>query len=81
MVKRTDSANNWDISTGGDYFSNQIDARLRANTSGAEDTTGYIDFVSNGFKMRNYNGSQNANGGTYIFLAFAENPFKHTNAR
>ena len=39
-----------------------------------------IDFVSNGFKLRNshtmFNGSHN-----YIYLAFAESPFKYSNAR
>jgi hypothetical protein len=39
------------------------------------DTTGtdYIDFVSNGFKLR-HTGGLNA-AVDYIFMAFAENPF------
>ena len=40
-----------------------------------------IDFVSNGFKIRDNDGNYNANGNTYIYLAFAESPFKFANAR
>jgi hypothetical protein len=39
------------------------------------------DFLSNGFKIRCSNAGQNASGGTYIYMAFAENPFKYANAR
>ncbi len=39
------------------------------------------DFTSNGFKIRNSSTLDNANGGTYIFAAFAENPFKYSLAR
>ena len=48
-----------------------------ANSSAAESTTSenYGDFLSNGFKIRATNGNWNGNGATYIYLAFAENPF------
>ena len=72
MVKRTSGTANWDITTAA-ISQNQIDERLRANLSNAEESTGYVDFLSNGFKMRNTNSSQN--NGTYIYLAFAEHPF------
>jgi len=39
------------------------------------------DFTANGFKMRNSNSRLNTNGQKYIFLAFAESPFKNSNAR
>jgi len=74
MVKITSEASNWDISTGV-ISANQINERLRANLSNAEESSGYIDFLSNGFKMRNTNTSQNKSGSTYIYMAFAENPF------
>ena len=45
-----------------------------ANTNGAETTdTGQLDFVSNGFKIRNGGGTVNKTS-TYIFMAFAESP-------
>ena len=34
-----------------------------------------IDLLSNGFKLRGTSGNQNDSGGTYIYMAFAENPF------
>ena len=49
---------------------------LYANTSGTEGTeTGGVDFLSNGFKIRNSYGYTNNSGGTYIYSCFAENPF------
>ena len=64
---------------------NVMAASLFPNTSGAEDSTyNQIDFLSNGFKMRADNANSwigNASGGTYIYAAFAENPFKNALAR
>tara|TARA_Y100000114_G_scaffold61581_1_gene56476 strand:+ start:987 stop:2033 length:1047 start_codon:yes stop_codon:yes gene_type:complete len=34
-----------------------------------------IDFYSNGFKIRDTNGSRNDSGSTYIYMAFAKEPF------
>ena len=39
-----------------------------------------IDILSNGFKLRNSNQNINA-ASTYIYAAFAENPFKYARAR
>ena len=38
-------------------------------------TNNTIQFTSNGFKIRFHGGSLNTSGGTYIYMAFAENPF------
>jgi len=56
-------------------------ADLYADLSIAEGTSQAMDFLSNGVKMRNTGGSWNANGVTYIYMAFAESPFKYANAR
>ena len=40
-----------------------------------------IDWLSNGFKIRYNNANCNASGGTYIYIAFASNPFKYANAQ
>ena len=74
ILKRTDSARNWNIITG-KTSENVIDLRLNPNDSAAEYTGTATDFLSNGFKLRNTNASANASGGTYIYMAFAENPF------
>ena len=48
-----------------------------ADASGYQDT----DFLSNGFKVRQTNGSVNGSDYEYVFAAFAESPFKYSNAR
>jgi hypothetical protein len=40
-----------------------------------------IDILSNGFKIRMADNRENRSGSTYIYMAFAENPFKNANAR
>jgi len=62
---------------------NQIDKEISVNETSSEydRSAANMDFVSNGFKMRNTDGWHNASGGTYIYLAIAEQPFKYANAR
>lgn len=84
MVKRADSTSNWTIhDTSRDDY-NVADADLRTNSSGAEvnpNVNTQNDILSNGFKVRHAGGAYNASGGTYIFAAFAEHPFKNALAR
>jgi hypothetical protein len=59
---------------------------LEANLSNAESTNGgafssQSDILSNGFKIRNSGTGANGSGGTYIYMAFAESPFRYANAR
>jgi hypothetical protein len=54
---------------------------IYANESSVEATNPRLDFLSNGIKIRNTYGNQNTNGSTYIYAAFAENPFKNALAR
>jgi len=82
MTKRTDSAGNWYIfdSTRGTY--NPNDPYLYPNLSNAEVTNlDTYNLLSNGFKNTRAGVDQNAAGGTYIYMAFAEAPFKYANAR
>ena len=54
---------------------------LHPSLSNAESTFDSNDFLSNGFKIRVNHPTLNTNGATYIYMAFAENPFKNANAR
>jgi hypothetical protein len=56
---------------------NVIQNALFANLDSAEVTASYqaLDFTSNGFKWRGSNDRVNGSGKTYIYMAFAENPF------
>ena len=88
IIKRTDSANWWNMfdSARQPYNENDNFNYLQAESHNSENNNGAapyeaLDFVSNGFKFR-YNGqAQNASGGTYLYMAFAEMPFKYANAR
>ena len=80
MVKRTDSTSDWYIwDTSRDTY-NVATATLLADTSGAETSATSIDDLSNGFKCRSAT-VVNVSTGTYIYAAFAENPFKYSLAR
>ena len=52
-----------------------------SNATYATDPYYKSDFLSNGFKLRNTNSASNGSGYTYIYMAFAENPFKYSLAR
>ena len=54
---------------------------LRSNQNYAEATFTTVDFLSNGFKLRSNNSAYNGSSGVYLFLAFAEAPFKNSRAR
>ena len=77
MIKGADVADDWYIFDNKRAGYNPEVFRLRANTTGAE-TTGTnntVDHLSNGFKLRFTGGSINGSGSTYIYMAFAEQPF------
>ena len=63
---------------------NAVDEELYANSNLAEGSIpgGDFDILSNGFKVRtNFSGGWNTTNVTYIYAAFAENPFKYARAR
>ena len=75
MAKKSSTTSSWGIFDNKRNPYNVVDLRLLANTSGADDQSSdnNIDFLSNGFKFRSSAG-WNASA-TYIYMAFAENPF------
>ena len=83
MIKRTDSTGSWFMYDNKRDTFNAVDEGLFADGTWAESTqtNGMVDYLSNGFKVRNTGTSMNASSGTYIYMAFAESPFKYSNAR
>jgi hypothetical protein len=74
------SGNYWIIhDTSRDTY-NVSTARLYPNASDAEASATDYDILSNGFKLRT-TATPNINGSTYIYAAFAENPFNSSRAR
>ena len=51
------------------------------NQSESDGSSGTIDLLSNGFKLRMTAGTHNGTDDTYFYMAFAERPFKYANAR
>lgn len=82
MVKRTDAVYGWFIEDSARDTYNEQNKHLRAEVSDAEVSGGWkLDTLSNGFKLRESGNAVNASGGTYIYMAFAENPYKYSLAR
>jgi hypothetical protein len=57
---------------------NAAELFLYANSSDAESNSQQIDFLSNGFKIRNNGLVVNDSGVTMIYAAFASNPFRNS---
>ena len=82
LTKRFDSTGDWTIHDSARDVYNPTTLDLYPYLNNAESSGAVIDFLSNGFKFRGatpyYN---NISGGKYIFMAFAEVPFKYARAR
>lgn len=84
MIKRTDTGGtDWVLLDSSRDPTNVVDQYLAANLADAESVyaNDKVDFLSNGFKQRGTASGQNGSGGTFIYMAFAENPFKNALAR
>ena len=76
LIKRINGNENYAIFDSKRLGYNVKNYNLRANQSNAEGTDVAIDILSNGFKIRSTSsGFGGASGGTYAYMAFAENPF------
>ena len=89
IAKRADSTSDWFILDNKRTPTNPVGGggigQLAANQSYPESslsTYPIVDFLSNGFKLRHdmTYGYWNASGATYIYWAFADQPFKFSNA-
>jgi hypothetical protein len=82
MVKCTSTtARSWSIKDATRDTYNLSDANLSANYSDAEGSTEGLDILSNGFKCRTSGADTNTSGQTYIYMAFAETPFRYSLGR
>ena len=83
MIKNADATGSWgiwDVKRNSHNTSSTVQYADQEVADNTTSTTNDIDILSNGFKVR---GSAGFTGdvGTYIYLAFAEQPFKYANAR
>ena len=80
MQKKSNNTGHWHIWDSTRNTSNEVTRYLSADDTSAEATDGGLDILSNGFKPRKTGSGLNASGDTYIYLAFASQPFKFSNA-
>ena len=83
MIKcSSNGSTNWFILDNKRDVNNEVLKDLTANTSAEEaDNSNFLDFLSNGFKLRTTGAAVNGAGRTMIYMAFAEAPFKYANAK
>jgi len=81
LYKCSSTTANWGMNDQARNPYNVVDEQLLPNSSGTTSVSNEVDYLSNGFKLRSSDGNSNSSGQTYIYMAFAENPFKYSNAR
>jgi len=77
LIKNATDTENWYILDNKRPGYNTNNYYLLPSTSGAEGTSTTLatSLLSNGFKINNTDTSMNTTGKTYVYMAFAENPF------
>ena len=76
LIKVTSTDDSWQlIDTTRDTFNSGSEFVIQPDLNQAEADNVRLDILSNGFKTRTTNVSVNASGASYIYMAFAENPF------
>ena len=77
MIKRSNGSGYWVMLDSKRNLPNGTGQRLGAQANDAEYGSTNIDFSSNGFKVRasNSDSDTNLDGGTYVYMAFADKPY------
>ena len=76
MIKHTGASEVWRIFDSARDTHNAMEKDLFPNLNNAEGSgTARLDFLSNGFKIRDSGNALNDSGGNLIFMAFASSPF------
>tara|TARA_B100001121_G_scaffold233026_1_gene206390 strand:- start:462 stop:2966 length:2505 start_codon:yes stop_codon:yes gene_type:complete len=83
FIRRLDSTGNWILMDEARNPGNPVNERLRAESNnGTSGSYNVAYFFSNGFQLQDqYDGSWNADGGNFAYLAIARHPYKTSNAR
>ena len=83
MFKNSSASENWRIIDNKRDTDNPAAQHLYPNLANAEGSgtsyNDFVDFLSNGFKIRSGSGEIDGSGNTIIFMAFAESPFVNSN--
>jgi len=81
LLKNASGTYNWNMQDNKRDTFNPVDRHLAPNLTAAEaESSNYnVDFLSNGFKLRNNLTVWNASGANHIYMAFAEAPLVGSN--
>ena len=80
MIKRSNSSGGWLVFDSARSPSNPVNDRLEANNDQAEQTNSgdkFLDFNATDFEANGSDSELNASGGTYIYMAYKENPAQY----
>jgi len=75
MVKKSSGTQSWYIGDNKRLGYNPKNENVNADTNGVEFSQDNWDVLSNGFKIKNNGAGVGTGGDTYIYMAFAEQPF------
>jgi len=81
MLKTTTSTNGWWMGDSArSSYNNELSSLYPDDPEAEYTSSGHeVDWLSNGFKIRNTNGRFNTSDGIYIYIAFAKAPFVNSN--
>ena len=74
IVKRTNDGKSWWMIDNKRNTYNPSGNNIHPNLENTEGTNYDVDFYNNGFKLRVDGLTTNANGGTFVYIAFADQP-------
>ena len=75
IIKDTGASVSWGLYDNKRNGHNENNRTLYANSTSGEDAGGYVNLLSNGFKITSSSAWQNRSGGTFVYMAWAEMPF------
>ena len=79
FLKRANGTDEWFVQDTERDTVNRVGNYLRWNANNQEADSAYMDFLSNGFKLRSTSASLNPSSGIIIYGAWADVPFKYHN--
>ena len=74
VIFKSTTGENWQMKNNKQLGYNDQNHTLFVNNDNTEYTTAEMDFLSNGFKLRNGGGGSNGSSETFVYMAWAEEP-------
>lgn len=81
VLIRMRGAGGWQLFTDNYSDYNNVSQSVALDTTSTPATNGSVDFLANGFKLRDANGNTNSGSNVYLYAAWARTPVKYSNPR